>query len=193
MKGGFNAAKPLSADFALQNRRSPSNPPSSPRTSLHDNRHIRFGIIFNLAYWRLSCREVFGWIGRCAAVKRAASRLFGGWGAFTGYALHKCRDSACRRPFGVRRNAVGVCSEMTRRLGALWDITYLLQCYYLLIYDYDALPEGRDSACRRPFGVRLRGNGWLSRSPSRRRAAPLRMTQWVWCFVRYNRFVAMLL
>ena len=29
---------------------------------------------------------------------------------------HECRDPARRRPFGVRRNAVGVCSEMTRRV-----------------------------------------------------------------------------
>ena len=29
-------------------------------------------------------------------------------------AIHECRDSACRRPFGVRRNAAGVCSEMTQ-------------------------------------------------------------------------------
>ena len=44
----------------------------------------------------------FWWIGRCAAVKSAASRLFGGWGAFRGYALHECRDPACGRPCGVR-------------------------------------------------------------------------------------------
>ena len=35
-------------------------------------------------------------------------------GAFGYNALHECRDSACRRPFGVRRNAAGVCSEMTQ-------------------------------------------------------------------------------
>ena len=28
--------------------------------------------------------------------------------------MHECRDSACQRPFGVRRNAAGVCSEMTQ-------------------------------------------------------------------------------
>ncbi len=39
----------------------PPNLPDPPRTSLHDNRHFRFGIIFNLAYRRLSCREVF-WV-----------------------------------------------------------------------------------------------------------------------------------
>ena len=41
-----------------------------------------------------------------------------------------------------------------------------------------ALHECRDSACWRPFGVRLRGNGWFQRLPSHRCAAPLRMTQW---------------
>ena len=30
------------------------------------------------------------------------SRLIGEWGAFRDDALHECRDSACRRPFGVR-------------------------------------------------------------------------------------------
>ncbi len=55
---GSNAAKPLSADFALQNRRSPSKPPSSPRTSLHGNRRVggkNFSAFFG---WRLPCREV---------------------------------------------------------------------------------------------------------------------------------------
>ena len=43
------------------------------------------------------------------------SHSFGEWGAISrGYALHECRDSACWRPFGVRRNAAGVCSEMTQ-------------------------------------------------------------------------------
>ena len=92
-------------------------------------------------------------LSRCAA-----SRVIGGRGAFGDDAIHECRDSACRRPFGVRRNAAGVCSEMTRRLGALWDITYSWQCCYLLIYDYDAIHKCRDSACWRPFGVRLRGS-----------------------------------
>ncbi len=58
---------------------------------------------------------------------------------------------------------------------------------------WDALHECRDSACRRPFGVRLRGNVWFLRSLFLRNAAPLRMTQRVWRFVRYNPFVAMLL
>ena len=35
-------------------------------------------------------------------------------GALHDNAIHECRDSACRRPFGVRRNAAGVCSEMTQ-------------------------------------------------------------------------------
>ena len=39
-------------------RRAP--PDLSKKTSLHDNRQIRFRTIFNLAYWRLSCREVRG-------------------------------------------------------------------------------------------------------------------------------------
>ena len=58
---------------------------------------------------------------------------------------------------------------------------------------YNALHKSRDSACLRPFGVRLRGNCRVSRSPLHRCAAPLRMTQWVGRFVRYNLFVAMLL
>ena len=41
----------------------------------------------------------------------------------------------------------------------------------------DALHECRDSACWRPFGVRLRGNGWFSCSLLHGSAAPLRMTQ----------------
>ena len=64
---------------------------------------------------------------------------------------------------------------------------------YLLTHDIKALHECRDSACWRPFGVRLRGNGWFQRSLLHRCAAPLRMTQWVGRFVRYNLFVAMLL
>ena len=40
-----------------------------------------------------------------------------------------------------------------------------------------ALHECRDSACRRPFGVRLRGNGWFHRSLLHDCAAPLRMTR----------------
>ena len=94
-------------------------------------------------------------VGFCHVV-RLRARLVGE--AFGDDAIHECRDSACRRPFGVRRNAAGVCSEMTRRLGALWDITDSLQCCYLLIYDYDAIHKCRDSACWRPFGVRLRGS-----------------------------------
>ena len=57
----------------------------------------------------------------------------------------------------------------------------------------DAVHECRDSACRRPFGVRLRGNGWFQHSPLRHCAAPLRMTRRVWRFVRYSLFVIMLL
>ncbi len=129
-------------------------------------------------------------VGFCHVV-RLRARLVGE--AFGDDAIHECRDSACRRPFGVRRNAAGVCSEMTRRLGTLWNITYSLQCCYLLIYDYDAIHECRDSACRRPFGVRLRGNDWFRRSPLHRCAAPLRMTQWVCRIVGCNLFVIMLL
>ena len=172
---------------------SPSKPPSSPRTSLHGNRRVGVWELFSLFVRRLPCREVFGGLGGARAVKSAASRTIGGREAFGDYALHECRDSACRRPFGVRRNAVGVCSEMTRRLGALWNITDSLQCCYLLIYDYDALHECRDSACWRPFGVRLRGNDWFQSSPLHCCAAPLRMTQRGWRSVRCNPFVAMLL
>ena len=57
----------------------------------------------------------------------------------------------------------------------------------------NAMHECRDSACRRPFGVRLRGNGWFQHSPLRHCAAPLRMTRRVWRFVRYSLFVIMLL
>ena len=78
-------------------------------------------------------------------------------------AIRECRDSACRRPFGVRRNAAGVCSEMTP--------VGFYTCLPLLVC--------RDSACWRPFGVRLRGNVWLQHSPLHGDAAPLRMTQWV--------------
>ena len=86
--------------------------------------------------------EVFGWIGRREFFCRVRlSRFFGEWGAFGYNALHECRDSACRRPFGVR----------------------------------------------------LRGNGWFRRSPLHGDAAPLRMTQWGWRFAKYNPFVAMLL
>ena len=92
-------------------------------------------------------------------------------------ALHECRDSACRRPFGVRRNAAGVCSEMTP--------VGFYTCLPLLVC--------RDPACRRPFGVRLRGNVWLQRSPLHGDVAPLRMTQWVWRIVGCNIFVIMLL
>ena len=139
--GVSNAAKPLPADFALQNRRSPSKPPSSPRTSLHGNRRggmKRFPVFLGR---RLPCREVFGRLGGARAIKSTASRLIGEWGALHDNAIHECRDSACRRPFGVR----------------------------------------------------LRGNGWFHRSSLHGDAAPLRMTQRVWCFVRYNLFVAMLL
>ena len=48
---------------------------------------------------------------------------------------------------------------------------------------YDALHECRDSACWRPFGVRLRGNGRVLYSPLHGYAAPLRMTQWADCCV----------
>ena len=58
---------------------------------------------------------------------------------------------------------------------------------------YHTLHECRDSACRRPFGVRLRGNDWFHRSLLHRCAAPLRMTRRVWRIVEYNLFVAMLL
>ena len=57
----------------------------------------------------------------------------------------------------------------------------------------NALDESRDSACRRPFGVRLRGDGWFQHSPLHVCAAPLRMTRRVWRFVGYNPLVAMLL
>ena len=57
----------------------------------------------------------------------------------------------------------------------------------------NAVHECRDSACRRPFGVRLRGNGWFQHSPLRHCAALLRMTRRVWRFVRYSLFVIMLL
>ena len=57
---GFNAAKPLSADFALHNRRSPSKPPSSPRTSLHGNRRVGLWRFPTFLERRLPYREVFG-------------------------------------------------------------------------------------------------------------------------------------
>ena len=90
---------------------------------------------------RVLLGEVFCVSGGRDFLRRAASHSFGGRGAFRGYALHECRDSACRRPFGVR----------------------------------------------------LRGNDWFRRSPLHRCAAPLRMTQWVCRIVGCNLFVIMLL
>ena len=112
-------------------------------------------------------------------------------------ALHECRDPACRRPFGVRLNAAGVCSEMTPvgfytcsplhecrdpacrrpfgvRLNAAGVCSEMTPVGF---YTCSPLLVCRDPACRRPFGVRLRGNVWLQRSPLHGDAAPLRMTQ----------------
>ena len=58
---------------------------------------------------------------------------------------------------------------------------------------YSALHECRDSACWRPFGVRLRGSSPFYRLFFDICAAPLRMTRGVWRSVRCNPFVAMLL
>ena len=79
--GVSNAAKPLPADFALQNRRSPSKPPSSPRTSLHGNRRIGLWGFSAFFGRRLPYREVFRVVGRRDALLSAASRLIGEWGA----------------------------------------------------------------------------------------------------------------
>ena len=54
---------------------------------------------------------------------------------------------------------------------------------YLLTHDIKALHECRDSACRRPFGVRLRGSSSFYRLIFDICAAPLRMTQWADCCV----------
>ena len=55
------------------------------------------------------------------------------------------------------------------------------ECY--LLTTYNAIRKCRDSACWRPFGVRLRGNGGFLRSLLHGCAAPLRMTQWADCCV----------
>ncbi len=147
---------------------------------LHERRFVSFFVVAG------SCGEVFCVLGGRDFLQRAASHSFGRWGAFRGSALHECRDSACRRPFGVRQNAAGVCSEMTRRVwrfvrynlfvaivlcaavavqGSFWVWTG--RCFFESAASHSfgrwgafrgyALHECRDSACRRPFGVRLRG------------------------------------
>ena len=52
------------------------------------------------------------WTGGANSLHGAASHLFCEWGAFRGYTLHECQDSACQRPFGVRRNAAGGISAL---------------------------------------------------------------------------------
>ena len=106
-------------------------PPDTPKTSLCGNRRSKKREKFCRSKRRLPCREVFGGLGGARAVKSAASHPIGERDAFGYNALHECRDSACRRPFGVR----------------------------------------------------LRGNGWFRRSPLHCCAAPLRMTQRVWRIV----------
>ena len=72
---------------------------------------VKTSLIFDTA---VALQGSFWWFGRCGALQSTASRTICGWGAIRGYALRECRDSACWRPFGVRRNAAGVCSEMTQ-------------------------------------------------------------------------------
>ena len=77
-------------------------------------RRLRSEILFR--FWRVAGswgKFLVFWEVRFF-LQSAASHPIGGWDAFRRYSLHECRDSACRRPFGVRRNAVGVCSEMTQ-------------------------------------------------------------------------------
>ena len=64
---------------------------------------------------RVLLGEVFVGLGGGELLQSAAVALVLREEAICWNALRECRDSACRRPFGVRRNAAGVCSEMTRR------------------------------------------------------------------------------
>ena len=117
---------------------SPSKPPSSPRTSLHGNR--RFVCENFSRFWVGGCRtgKFLGGLGGANFRKVRLSRLICEWDAIRWNTIHECRDSACRRPFGVR----------------------------------------------------LRGSFSFYRLISDLCAAPLRMTQWVWHIVGYNLFVA---
>ena len=92
---------------------SPSKPPSLTENFPHDPASYEAKICFDFCgdgvmgevfYFR---REViFRWCGFAPD-----------WwvGCVRNNALHECRDPARRRPFGVRLNAAGVCSEMTQR------------------------------------------------------------------------------
>ncbi len=93
----------------------PPNLPDLPRTSPKSTRPYIAKICFALYGAGALGGKFLVWAGGANALYGAASRPIGRREAFGNYALRECRDSACRRPFGVRRNAAGVCSEMTRR------------------------------------------------------------------------------
>ena len=141
----------LSLQASLSHRELP------PRAPAHAGR--KFG---SLRLVRVLVGEVFWLIGEARTYCRV--RLLHSvclWNTIRWDTLCECRDSACRRPFGVRRNVAGVCSEMTP--------VGFYTCLPLLVC--------RDPACRRPFGVRLRGNHWFYRLIFGICAAPLRMTR----------------
>ena len=103
---------------------SPSKPPSLTENFPHVPAISEAKIWFVFWKWR-GHGGSFCCLGGADLLQGAASHPIGGRRAFGGYAVYKCRDSACRRPFGVR----------------------------------------------------LRGNDWFSRLPLHHCAAPLRMTQ----------------
>ena len=109
----------------------PPNLPLSPRTSPMSPPFTKRRFV-SLFEGGGDMGEVFCVWGGVNLLQRAASRPFCGWGsAVRRYALHECRDSACRRPFGVRRNAAGVCSEMTQWVRRVADILHSLECYLI--------------------------------------------------------------
>ena len=103
MKDGLNAAKPLLTRFCVAKSVTyPPNLPDPPRTSLMSPPFTRrsFDSLFENGG---DMGEAFLLVGEVRIFCRVRlSHSFCEWNAFRRYALHECRDSACRRPFGVR-------------------------------------------------------------------------------------------
>ena len=111
------------------------------------------------------------------------------WGVFRRYAWLECRDSACRRPFGVRRNAAGVCSEMTQRVDfCMGDTMSICQSIIatnrLYLTEHHTLRVILSGAAQQCNGERESRQMPRSRTPKGRQQAESRHS----CKASYNRY-----
>ena len=104
LKEGGNAAKPLLTRFCVaKSVISPSKPPSLTENFPTEPRCYRSENLFRFLWRRGFCGKVFLLLGETRiSCRMRLSHLFCERGAIRWDALHECRDSACRRPFGVR-------------------------------------------------------------------------------------------